>query len=147
MQLSHAPQVFRLMSTWFWALALIMGGINDAIGSRRSVPMLDAPARARRAAYLRRIAIGGHLPWLIIGAGQLLGSTPTVWSYFRPQDANPFVIDWLAGYFELAGVSAGWILLGLGAQKSSTYSEWTACAAVVRRGQCAGSAALPCSGW
>lgn len=117
MQLSNAPLFFRLMSTWFWAIALAMGCVNYIIGSRRAMPTLDEAARAERRSYLRRIAIGMNLPWLIMGAGQLSGATPTVWSYFRPQDGNLFVIAWLVAYFLLACLSAAWVLLGGGAQK------------------------------
>jgi hypothetical protein len=46
-----------------------------------------------------------NLPWLVMGVGIELGGLPSIFSYFRPRDGNPFVQAWF-------GVVIGLWLLG-----------------------------------
>jgi hypothetical protein len=57
-----------------------------------------------------------------MGVGQLTGSTPTVWHYFRPQDGNPFVLAFFAAAFAYSCVFAGWVFLAGGAQKTVEFN-------------------------
>jgi hypothetical protein len=66
---------------------------------------------------VRNLALASALPWVIMGAGQVVWATPTVWHYFRPQDGNLFVLGWLASLFVLSCVFAWWVLLAGGARK------------------------------
>jgi hypothetical protein len=52
-----------------------------------------------------------------MGSGVLLGSTPSIWHYFRPQDGNPFVLAFIGSIFILSVISAGWVMFGDGVSK------------------------------
>lgn len=110
---------FRLISQYFWLLCLGFTGINYVIARRRIEQAKGIGSTYPEAAipYLRWFWLASGLPWLVMGYGQLTGSTPTVWYYFRPQDHNPFVIGWLACIFMLSVVYAIWVLFFGGARK------------------------------
>lgn len=107
------PQPFNLISQYFWVLCLAFGAINYL----RTRMGLSEQGRREAAGYMRKFALGMNLPWLVMGAGQLTGYTPTVWYYFRPQDGNPFVIAWLATIFVSSYIYAWWVLFAGGAEK------------------------------
>ena len=92
---------FDLIGHWFWALCILFCLFNyrRASGEAR-VRFAGDPMRAAAAERLLRLfATFNTLPWLVMGAGMLLGGVPGVWTYFRPQDGNPFVLAWLAAIF------------------------------------------------
>jgi len=111
------PDFFRLISEYFWIVALAFAAFNYW-KSDRDTTRTVAPDKAREARiYLRNFAFAGALPWLIMGAGQITGATPTVWHYFRPQDRNVFVIGSLATIFALSCYFAWWVFVANGAKK------------------------------
>jgi hypothetical protein len=111
------PDFFLLISEYFWLVALGFAAFNywkaDRDTSRRTSPGKVSEARG----YLRKFALAIALPWVIMGAGQVGGATPTVWHYFRPQDGNVYVFGWLASVFALSCVFAWWVFLAGGAKK------------------------------
>ena len=126
------PIFFRLISEYFWAVALAFSVFNywkaDHSGAMKAV----APDKVSEARiYLRNFAAAGALPWVIMGAGQVTGATPTVWHYFRPQDGNVFVLAWLAAVFALSSTFAWWVFLANGAK---TVVEYNLLAAVGQSG-------------
>jgi hypothetical protein len=64
------------------------------------------------------------MPLVVMGLGQQLGYTPTVFHYFRPQDGNPFVLAWLVVIFLQACIQAWWVLLADGAAKIEALGLW-----------------------
>jgi len=114
---------FRLLSTYFWLIALAFGAFNYFRADQNvASAALSADQEAEARIYLRRFAIAGALPWVIMGIGQFTGSVPSIWHYFRPQDQNPFVIAWLAVMFLQACLFAWWVLLAGGARKILEYN-------------------------
>jgi hypothetical protein len=111
------PDFFHLISEYFWLIALGFAALNywkaDRDTSRRTSPDKASEARG----YLRNFALASALPWVIMGAGQVSGATPTVWHYFRPQDGNVYVFGWLVSVFALSCVFAWWVFLAGGAKK------------------------------
>ncbi len=77
----------------------------------------DPQRIAAGARLMRQFAGIGVLPWLVMGWGVLVGGVPGVWSYFRPQDGNPYVWAWLASIFALSVANAVWVLAFDGARK------------------------------
>ncbi len=111
------PDFFRFASEYFWAIALAFTVFNYWKAERnitKSVGLDRVPEGKR---YLRNFAATGALPWVIMGAGQVTGATPTVWHYFRPQDRSAFVLAWLATIFALSCLYAGWVFIANGAEK------------------------------
>ena len=113
------PDVFRLLFKYFWVVMLALMTFNyfktiRALGAKsEGVGRLSDSSKA----YVARFAIAASLPWVVMGAGQVLGSTPSVWYYFRPQDGNPFVLAWFALIFSLWCIYAWWIFFAEGAAK------------------------------
>lgn len=111
------PDLFRIISKYFWVIALAFAAINYWKADRDASRTLG-PAKASEArTYLRTFAIVGALPWVIMGVGQLSGETPTVWHYFRPQDRSPFVLAWLAAVFVISCLFAWWVFVKGGVKK------------------------------
>ncbi len=113
------PQVFRLASEYFWALALVFATFNYWQADRASAASLSGEARESARIYLRIFAAGAAAPWLMMGLGHLSGATPTIWNYFRPQDGNAFVVAWMATNFILLCCFAWWVWFAGGARKVS----------------------------
>lgn len=132
---------FQLFARYFLAIAIGMSLINYAIGRRRLVSEsgLSEIRRNDAQSLFGRLCLFSNVPWLVMGWGVLFGGVPSVFSYFRPQDHNPYVTYWYGSLLLLAVVGALWVLLGNGArrirelqqlgvfgarQKNSATSEW-----------------------
>ena len=132
---------FQLFARYFGAIAIGMSLINYAIGRRRLVSEsgLSEIRRNDAQSLFGRLCLFSNVPWLVMGWGVLFGGVPSVFSYFRPQDHNPYVTYWYGSLLLLAVVGALWVLLGNGArrirelqqlgvfgarQKNSATSEW-----------------------
>jgi hypothetical protein len=110
--------VFGLFTKYFWLFGLAPGifyYFNICKPSPENKP--DGQSEDKDCIYLRRFAAGMCLPWAIMGAGQLLGYTPVVWYYFRPQDLNPFVLAFITLVFVEICIFAWWVLFAGGAEK------------------------------
>jgi hypothetical protein len=111
------PTFFRLIWEYFWLIGLVFGVFNY-LRARKQLAALNGGGLANEGhRYLKVFTAGVNLPWVVMAAGQLLGYTPTVWYYFRPQDENPFVIAWLVVVFVLSFAYAWWVLFSCGAEK------------------------------
>ena len=132
---------FQLFARYFLAIAIGMSLINYAIGRRRLVSEsgLSEIRRNDAQSLFGRLCLFSNVAWLVMGWGVLFGGVPSVFSYFRPQDHNPYVTYWYGSLLLLAVVGALWVLLGNGArrirelqqlgvfgarQKNSATSEW-----------------------
>jgi hypothetical protein len=58
----------------------------------------------------------GNLPWLVMGAGLEFGFVPSIFSFFRPGDRNPFVLAWFAVVVAEWILGFHWIFVQNGAQ-------------------------------
>ncbi len=111
------PIYFRLLSEYFWLIVLGFAVFNYR-KARGAILTSEPTGQVGEAEiYLKRFVLYANLPWVVMGLGQILGYTPTVWYYFRPQDGNPFVIAWLAVAFVTSCAYAWWVLFAGGAQK------------------------------
>ena len=111
--------LFHILGRYFWLLCLAIGAYQYVVGLRSlsSKDQNDPRASAEAIALRRWFAIFSELPWLVMGAGILIGDVPNIWYYFRPQDRNPFVLAWFASVFLLAFYFAYWVFFRRGAQK------------------------------
>lgn len=116
------PDFFHLISEYFWAVALVFSAFNYWKAKQGAMNSVSPSLIVEAQVYLRNFAIAGALPWVIMGIGQLTGTTPTVWYYFRPQDGNIFVLAWLAVIFVLSFTFAWWVFLAGGAKKVVEYN-------------------------
>jgi hypothetical protein len=111
------PIFFRLISEYFWLIALGITVFNYRKARGVIATSISNDQASEGETYLRRFALSASLPWIVMGLGQVLGFTPTVCYYFRPQDGNPFVIAWLVVVFGTACMYSWWVLFAGGAQK------------------------------
>jgi hypothetical protein len=111
------PDVFHLLSEYFWMVCLAFGAFNYWKARSTADATATGETNTQKTTYLKRFAIAANLPWVVMGVGQMSGFTPTVWHYFRPQDGNPFVLAWLAAIFCLSAAYAWWVLFAGGAEK------------------------------
>ncbi|MEO5823839.1 MAG: hypothetical protein ABIT71_25315 [Vicinamibacteraceae bacterium] len=123
----QAPAPLRLVFAYFWAIGLAITAANY-VKARRSLDaaMLSPDRKAAGQRYLRTFAIMSAIPLAVIGLGQQLGYTPTVFHYFRPQDGNPFVFAFLTLSFLQACVLAWWVVLADGAATIEELGLWAA---------------------
>jgi hypothetical protein len=105
------------MSQYFWLLALAFAAFNYARARKSIIESVPSDRIAEASALLTRFAVVGVLPWVVVGAGYILGFTPTIWLYFRPQDGNPFVVAWIGVSFAIVCWYAYWVLFAGGAEK------------------------------
>lgn len=110
--------MFEIMSRYFWAVAIVVTGINVAIFKARSTRHIqENPELAEGyATLLRGYLIWLNIPWIVMGIGCTVGGIPTVWHYFRPQDGNPYVLAWFASVFMLWIAGTYWLLFRGGAE-------------------------------
>jgi hypothetical protein len=110
--------VFDLIGKYFWALCIGITVLNFYIIAPRN-PESEA-ARMLNADELQavrhRIFGAMILPWVVMGIAQLVGKVPNVWSFFRPQDLNPYVWSWYASVFLLSCAFAYWVFARGGAR-------------------------------
>lgn len=111
------PDFFELISQHFWLIALAVAAFNYWRADQAIAATADPDKASEARPYVRNFAIAGALPWVVMGAGQLTGVTPSVWHYFRPQDGNLFVLGWLASIFGLSCFFAWWVFIAGGAKK------------------------------
>jgi hypothetical protein len=135
------PFPFQLFTRYFWAIAIGISLINYMVGRRRILAEsgLGEIRQSETLGLFGRLYLLSDVPWLVMGWGVLFGGVPSVFSYFRPQDHNPYVTCWYGSLLLLAVVNALWIMLADGAhrvqelqqlgvfglrQKNSATPEW-----------------------
>ena len=68
------------------------------------------------SAIYPRYLFWGNLPWIVMGVGLELGGLPSIWSYFRPRDGNPFVLAFFFVVFALWILGFWWLFFARGAE-------------------------------
>jgi hypothetical protein len=113
--------LFDLVGRYFWLICLAISGYQYYMLDRGAEPEMQAqrPDRDAEATRYKRLFIGAStLPWLVMGVGQLTGSTSSVWEYFRPQDMNPFVLAFVGSVFLLSTGLLYWVFSMEGSRKA-----------------------------
>src|SRR6266480_2745694 len=103
---ARVPLSLQLFFRHAWLMFVAVTCINVlylSLHSRQRIrerPELTAGYRRLIRGYL----FWGNLPWIVMGVGLELGGLPSIFSYFRPRDGNPFVL----AFFGV--VIAEWVL-------------------------------------
>ena len=110
--------MFEIMTQYFWAVAIVVTGINVAILKARSTRHIQANPElaAGYATLIRGYLIWMNIPWIVMGIGCTVGGVPTVLHFFRPQDGNPYVLAWFVSVFLLWIAGTYWLLFRGGAE-------------------------------
>lgn len=76
--------------------------------------------RPELAAGYRRLIRGYlfwfNLPWIVMGVGLELGGLPSIFSYFRPRDGNPFILAFFGVVIAEWILSFWWLFFARGAE-------------------------------
>lgn len=109
---------FSIMSKWPWvvfiAFTVVYAGVAW-VASRRHVR--DDPELAPGyKTIVTGILTWGNIPWIVMGIGLTVGGVPSMFHFFRPRDANPFVLAFLGSVFLLWGLTLYWVFLRGGAE-------------------------------
>lgn len=108
--------MFDFLGKYFWVIAIALTLVNYRWKTARLPPQSNGD-NAGTALYRRALAVMIS-PWLVMGVGIVFGGVPGVWSYFRPQDMNPYVWAWYLCIFMLACGFAYWVFFRGGARQA-----------------------------
>ena len=108
-----------LLFKHFW-IAFVLGTfLNGAIWWLRGKPYRERDPSLTEGyrSLVRGFVLWGNLPWLIMGAGILSGSVPSIFHFFDPKSANPFVQAWFGSRFFLWLAGTWWLFARNGAEQ------------------------------
>lgn len=113
-------QLFDAVGRHFWLICLAISAYQYyAAGRGVNAGEDTGESMTERTKYVQMFIGASTLPWIVMGLGQLTGSTSSVWDYFRPQDMNPFVLAFIGSVFALSVALLYWVIFMDGARKVS----------------------------
>jgi hypothetical protein len=109
--------LFILLTKWFWAVCIAVTFGNAAIFRARARQHIAANPELKEGyrTLITGFVTWGNLPWLVMGVGCVFGGVPSVFSFFRPRDGNPFVLSFLASGVLVWVLGTYWIVFRGGA--------------------------------
>jgi hypothetical protein len=113
----NPPFLFIVLTKWFWAVCVAGSFIQAAIFQTRARQHIRANPDLRQGyrTLITGFVTWGNLPWVVMGIGCVFGDVPSVFSYFRPRDGNPFVLSFLASVVLVWVLGTYWIVFRDGA--------------------------------
>ena len=110
--------LFGLLSRWFWVLCIAVTFFNAATAWLNAKRRIESRPELRKGyrTLTRALATWGNLPWLVMGFGCTYGRVPSVFSFFRPRDGNPYVLVFFCAVFLVWVVGTYWLMFRGGAQ-------------------------------
>ncbi len=110
--------IFELFSKHFWIMFIVSTFANAIIMKNRSKKNIekDPSLKSGYDAIFKGFLIWGNIPWIVMGAGILTGSVPTIWHYFKPQDGNPYVLAFFISIFTIWLLGTYWLFVKKGAE-------------------------------
>ncbi len=113
----------NIIGKWSWLALIAVSFINAAyIKATTRTLVREKPELADSyRTIIRGHLIWGNIPWVIMGAGILIGKVPTIFHYFRPRDGNPFVIAFFVSIFVLWVLGTYWLIFRGGANMLATH--------------------------
>jgi hypothetical protein len=108
---------------YFWIAFIIVTAANAFIMRARSKKYIqqNPELEAGYSTMFRAIIIYGNIPWVIMGAGILLGLTKSIFSYFFPSQLNPIVLIFHASVIVIWVLSVRWIYFKGGAEMLESH--------------------------
>lgn len=115
----HAPFAYR----YLWTFFLGMGVINSILGWRSLLTHIknNEVLKAKYRYLFIQYAIWINLPWLVMGAGILLGGAGGVFDFLVPSSGNFVVVTWWVLFLLMNFILAGWIFFAGGAETLEKY--------------------------
>ena len=112
-------ETFALINKWAWAFFILVTLVNAAafVNRGRRESQANPERREGYRTITRAFVIWCNLPWVVMGVGRVYGGVPSIFSFFRPRDGNPYVIAFFCSVFLLWTLVTYWLILRGGAQK------------------------------
>lgn len=109
--------IFGLLAKHFWIMFIVVTCANALIMKRRSKVKIEKDPSLKEGydKIFKGFITWGNIPWIIMGAGIVTGSVPTIFHYFRPTDGNPYVIAFFISVFIIWILGTCWLFLKNGA--------------------------------
>jgi ABC-type branched-subunit amino acid transport system permease subunit len=109
---------FLLVSKFFWAICIVVTFGNAWIFQLRTRPHIQANPELEEGyrAIIKGFVVWNTVPWVVMGIGCVFGGIPSVFSYFRPRDGNPYVLAFFASVLFVLLVTTNWLLFRGGAE-------------------------------
>jgi hypothetical protein len=110
--------VFNLFSRYFWLLGLVITVTNWLGFRRRAQKCIEKNPQLEQgyAPLIRGYLFYMSLPWVVMGIGCTIGGVPSIWSYFRPRDGNPYILAWFGSVLFLWVLGTFWLFFKGGAE-------------------------------
>jgi len=115
----ETQNVLGFLEKWSWVIFILVTFLNAAsfaLRGRREIKMHPELREGYRS-ITRGFVTWGNLPWVVMGVGCVYGGVPSVFSFFRPRDGNPYVLAFFCSVFLLWALGTYWLLYLNGAQK------------------------------
>ncbi len=114
---------FALVSRYFWLIAIMVTGINGLIFRIKTRKYIEEDPRLEEgyAALFRGYIVWMNIPWVVMGVGCTVGGVPSFWHYFRPRDANPYVLAWFGSVLLLWVLGTFWLFVNNGAETLASH--------------------------
>lgn len=115
--------MFEIMTTHFWAVAILGTCINVAVYKFRSQKHIDEnPDLAEGyAKIIKGYLVWMNIPWIVMGIGCTIGGVESTFHYFNPKEGNPFVLAWFGSIFFLWILGTYWLFFKNGAETLVKY--------------------------
>lgn len=103
---------------WAWLLFVFVTLANASIMKGRSKAHIRQDPSLERGyrTIINGFLFWGNLPWLVMGAGCLLGGIPSVFHFFDLRSGNPYVVAFFCTLFLIWGLGSYWLILRGGAE-------------------------------
>jgi hypothetical protein len=109
--MENVPEV---LSKYFWIALMavtVVNGLMFKLRYRKHIQN-DPQLSADFSKLIRGFIIWWNLPWVVMGAGILLGQLPTMWHCFSGVRDNPFALAWWVSILIAVLVSMYWAFSG-----------------------------------
>jgi hypothetical protein len=115
--------MFEMLLRHFWVVFLAVTFAKYLAARQRIRAAADLSAEEKQSGETcaKWFAMFSAIPWVIMGWGMVVGGLPSMFSYMRPQDGNPYVVIWVCTVLALTMIFAGWVLFAGGARKVRIY--------------------------
>ena len=108
----------EILGKYFWIMFFVVFFINAGIFWHRAQKVIEE--RPEKEQVYRKLIKGFliwmNIPWVIMGAGILLGNVPSMFHYFKPRDGNPWVLAFWGCVVVLWLLTIYWIFFKNGAK-------------------------------
>ncbi|HEY2545692.1 MAG TPA: hypothetical protein VGI46_06475 [Candidatus Acidoferrum sp.] len=117
----HKSPIWTSSTSWanFWAVAILVTFLDAAIFCSKAQRHIEVHPELREGyrTLIKGFVTWTNLPWIVMGIGCVYGGVPSVYSFFRPRDGNPYVLAFFCSVFLLWFLGTYWLVFRGGAQK------------------------------